>query len=121
MVGKQQRAKAIDCPRNEDTCDVTYLVQKGAHLRRCIPKRGKGWHEDVIEIDPVVRIVSAFGDRNLQGCHESLGMFEPLALGQDRDREGLISLDLCEVENREGPGEHAGRTGLVVAMIVTGR
>ena len=29
MVGKQQRAKAIDCPRNEDTCDVTYLVQGG--------------------------------------------------------------------------------------------
>ena len=27
MVGKQQRAKAIDCPRNEDTCDVTYLMQ----------------------------------------------------------------------------------------------
>lgn len=28
MVGKQQRAKAIDCPRNEDTCDVTYFVRK---------------------------------------------------------------------------------------------
>jgi hypothetical protein len=35
----------------------------------------------VIEVDPVVRIVGALGDRDLEGRDESFGVPEPLALG----------------------------------------
>ena len=59
MVGKQQRAKAIDCPRNEDTCDVTYFVEHGAVPVGRIVVRCLRRYLHIVERGNVVRFGSA--------------------------------------------------------------
>ena len=71
---------------------VGRLMQQGAHVRRCIAKTGEARHEDAIEVDPVVGIVGAFRNRNLQRLDECLGVPETLALGKLRHRLGLVYL-----------------------------
>ena len=58
-----------------------------------------------------MRVVCPLGDRNLQCRNERLGVREPFALGQDRDRCRLVAFHLSEVEHGERAGEHAPGAG----------
>ena len=99
---------------------VTTFVQQCAHVGRRVAECGKGRHENLVEIDPVMRVVCPLGDRNLQCRNERLGVREPFALGQDRDRCRLVAFHLSEVEHGERAGEHAPGAGFALIMIIVG-
>ena len=97
---------------------VSAFVHERRHVRRCIPERSEHRHEDVVEIDAVVGVIGAVGDRDLQRLDEGVGMREALGLRQQSDRLGLIAFDLCEVEHRKGASEDPAVDGLFIAVMV---
>ena len=72
MVGQQQRAKAIDCPRNEDTCDVTYLMRQRRSEIRAGGKQRDGRHRDAVGNAVVEGAIAALVNPRRKGIEEAL-------------------------------------------------
>ena len=85
MVGKQQRAKAIDCPRNEDTCDVTYLMGERGIIVVEAGKQARRRHRDTIRSRFVVSLAALMtqidGDGGEEGIKFGLAPFRRFAVG----------------------------------------
>lgn len=72
MVGKQQRAKAIDCPRNEDTCDVTYLVgERGIVLVEAFEQAGRR-HGNAVSRRLIVSLAALMAQIDGDGGEEGI-------------------------------------------------
>ena len=97
---------------------VPELVQPDAVKRGRIAEAGERRHHHRVGRWPVVGLVAFEHSRDAEVADEGLGVLEALAFRQHRHRWGLVAVRLCDVEYREGAGEH--RTAPTAVVIAAG-